>query len=192
MSIVQFYWFSSVCIGVFCLGDPYGNLPRPEKCPPDTFPPRRCRGRPFDSHTIHSRQKNPDACASGFLVTRTGISHGLKSVHRTLFPPAMPGSAFRFPHDSFKTKTPMRVHRGFCLGDPYGNRTHVTAVKGRCLNRLTNGPGSGNLTRTDDIPGMNRLLYQLSYAAKAGHQISFRRNQLRYYIRAAEKSQVFF
>ena len=31
-------------------------------------------------------------------------------------------------------------------GDPYGNRTHVTAVKGRCLNRLTNGPGSGDLT----------------------------------------------
>ena len=26
------------------------------------------------------------------------------------------------------------------FGDPYGNRTHVTAVKGRCLNRLTNGP----------------------------------------------------
>jgi hypothetical protein len=24
--------------------------------------------------------------------------------------------------------------------DPYGNRTRVTAVKGRCLNRLTNGP----------------------------------------------------
>ena len=28
----------------------------------------------------------------------------------------------------------------FFIGDPYGNRTHVTAVKGRCLNRLTNGP----------------------------------------------------
>ena len=53
----------------------------------------------------------------------------------------------------------------FC-GDPCGNRTHVTAVKGRCLSRLTNGPyGSGNLIRTDDIPGMNRVLYQLSYAA---------------------------
>ena len=26
------------------------------------------------------------------------------------------------------------------VGDPYGNRTHVTAVKGPCLNRLTNGP----------------------------------------------------
>ena len=25
-------------------------------------------------------------------------------------------------------------------GDPYGNRTHVTAVKGRCLSLLTNGP----------------------------------------------------
>jgi hypothetical protein len=25
-------------------------------------------------------------------------------------------------------------------GDPYGIRTRVTAVKGRCLNRLTNGP----------------------------------------------------
>ncbi len=28
-------------------------------------------------------------------------------------------------------------------GDPYGTRTHVTAVKGRCLNHLTNGPDSG-------------------------------------------------
>ena len=27
-----------------------------------------------------------------------------------------------------------------CRGDSYGNRTHVTAVKGPCLDRLTNGP----------------------------------------------------
>ena len=27
--------------------------------------------------------------------------------------------------------------------DPYGIRTRVTAVKGRCLNRLTNGPKNG-------------------------------------------------
>ena len=26
------------------------------------------------------------------------------------------------------------------IGDPYGIRTRVTAVKGRCLNRLTKGP----------------------------------------------------
>ena len=63
------------------------------------------------------------------------------------------------------TKKPRRDCSRAFHGDPYGNRTHVTAVKGRCLNRLTNGPGSGNLIRTDDIPGMNRLLYQLSYAA---------------------------
>ena len=30
-------------------------------------------------------------------------------------------------------------------GDPYGNRTHVSAVKGRCLNRLTKGPCKGCL-----------------------------------------------
>ena len=90
-----------------------------------------------------------------------GISHGLKTCHRHVFL-----TAFRFPQRILKQKIPMRKHRDFSFGDPYGNRTHVTAVKGRCLNRLTNGPGSGNLTRTDDIPGMNRLLYQLSYAAK--------------------------
>ena len=92
-----------------------------------------------------------------------GIFHGLKSVHRTLFTPVcglVP--AFRFPSDKQKNSSPKGEE---FFGDPYGNRTHVTAVKGRCLNRLTNGPGSGDLTRTGDRPGMNRVLYQLSYAA---------------------------
>ena len=45
------------------------------------------------------------------------------------------------------------------FGDPDENRTRVTAVKGRCLNRLTTGPyGSGNWIRTNDTPGMNRML----------------------------------
>ena len=65
---------------------------------------------------------------------------------------------------SWETKNLLLSQEVF-RGDPYGNRTHVTAVKGRCLNRLTNGPGSGDLTRTGDRPGMNRGLYQLSYAA---------------------------
>jgi hypothetical protein len=30
----------------------------------------------------------------------------------------------------------------WCFHDPYGIRTRVTAVKGRCLNHLTNGPRS--------------------------------------------------
>ena len=39
----------------------------------------------------------------------------------------------------YKVKTPLRIaQRRFY--DPYGNRTHVTAVKGPCLNLLTNGP----------------------------------------------------
>ena len=45
-----------------------------------------------------------------------------------------------------KKENLLRKQEVFLFGDPYGNRTHVTAVKGRCLNRLTNGPGSGNLT----------------------------------------------
>ena len=63
-----------VCIGFFCLGDPYGNLPRPEKCPPDTFPPGDA-GVGLSIPTRFIQDKNPDACASGFfvLVTRTGI-----------------------------------------------------------------------------------------------------------------------
>ena len=56
-------------------------------------------------------------------------------------------------------------------GDPDGNRTRVTAVKGRCLSRLTTGPsaqdgepilldfyGSGTWIRTGDTAGMNRML----------------------------------
>ena len=31
----------------------------------------------------------------------------------------------------------------FFFGDPWGNRTPVSAVRGRCLSRLTNGPCIG-------------------------------------------------
>ena len=92
-----------------------------------------------------------------------------------------------------KKESHLKTQVGFFHGDPYGNRTHVTAVKGRCLNRLTNGPGSGNLIRTDDIPGMNRLLYQLSYAAmwvKLGFGTT--ETQLRYNTSKCGKSQALF
>ena len=39
-----------------------------------------------------------------------------------------------------KENTPEECSTLFKSGDPYGNRTHDSAVKGRCLNRLTNGP----------------------------------------------------
>ena len=56
--------------------------------------------------------------------------------------------------------------------DPNEIRTRVTAVKGRCLNRLTMGPYSGlhgappnspSRTRTYDPTVNSRLLYRLSY-----------------------------
>ena len=67
----------------------------------------------------------------------------------------------------------------FSLGDPYGNRTHVCGVRGRRLNRLTNGPhgtsysiskpshkvlipGAPSGTRTRDPLIKSQLLYQLS------------------------------
>ena len=40
-------------------------------------------------------------------------------------------------------------------GDPYGNRTHDTAVKGRCLNRLTNGPLKSFSIKLDKIKAPN-------------------------------------
>ena len=58
-------------------------------------------------------------------------------------------------------------------GDPCGNRTHVNGVRGRCLNRLTNGPyhtqvsrllpfGAPSGIRTRDTLIKSQVLYQLS------------------------------
>ena len=47
----------------------------------------------------------------------------------------------RFPSTGHQKKKKQALERvSAFLGDPYGNRTHVTAVKGPCLNLLTNGP----------------------------------------------------
>ena len=77
-------------------------------------------------------------------------------------------------HNSSPVRQKKQPHlRWSCFfGDPYGTRTHVTAVKGRCLNHLTNGPyekgagdgsapffGSGTWIRTGDTSGMNRMLW---------------------------------
>ena len=53
----------------------------------------------------------------------------------------------RFGHGAPKEKRKNErrmVFVFFSFGDPWENRTPVTAVKGRCLNLLTNGPGSGS------------------------------------------------
>ena len=49
-----------------------------------------------------------------------------------------------WPKYTAKTINPNPPFQGkfgfYCAGDPCGNRTHVNGVRGRCLNRLTNGP----------------------------------------------------
>ena len=61
--------------------------------------------------------------------------------------------------------------------DPYGIRTRVTAVKGRCLNHLTNGPvrnGASNRARTGDLFLTMEVLYLLSYGSiKMAPQVGF-------------------
>ena len=83
-----------------------------------------------------------------FLVTRTRIARyatacgthaGNKTVHRTVFNTScLPCSILGFVCDK-KRKTPI-IDGRFLFGDPDENRTRVTAVKGRCLSRLTTGP----------------------------------------------------
>ena len=112
------------------------------------FCPLLCRGRPFDSRTA---KKDTHQMASILLTTYTSARWG--------FAPWESPTASKLLIRSFALSfvevglsIPVRqkkTHTKWCVsffGDPYGNRTHVTAVKGRCLNRLTNGPGSGDLT----------------------------------------------
>ena len=49
---------------------------------------------------------------------------------------------YRLTQGTGKRKKPPEYYLVVFLlrNDPYGIRTRVTAVKGRCLNRLTNGP----------------------------------------------------
>ena len=53
-------------------------------------------------------------------------------------PPRSGGGSIRCVRGAKKNRSTVVLL--FFFGDPYGNRTHVTAVKGPCLNRWTNGP----------------------------------------------------
>ena len=80
-------------------------------------------------------------------MTRASISRALKTVRWTVFAPpdarrgpgcsipALPCSLKRINKE--KSPTSFKVELFY---DPCGNRTHVNGVRGRCLNRLTNGP----------------------------------------------------
>ncbi len=61
---------------------------------------------------------------------------------------------------SEKNKNPPLLGRILFFGDPDGIRTRVTAVKGRCLRPLDHRAAFGGCSwiRTNDTPGMNRML----------------------------------
>ena len=70
-------------------------------------------------------------------MTRTGAFASLKENQRFSEPDGFK-SIRTVSHKAKKTG----LNPVFFAGDPYGTRTHVTTVKGWCLNRLTNGPYS--------------------------------------------------
>ena len=53
--------------------------------------------------------------------------------------------------------------------DPYGNRTHVTAVKGPCLNRLTNGPKRYRILLKQQATYQSRLQPAPKYFSETLH-----------------------
>ena len=55
------------------------------------------------------------------------------------------------------------------FGDPYGNRTHVTAVKGPCLNRLTNGPKRYRILLKQQATYQSRLQPAPKYFSETLH-----------------------
>ena len=66
-------------------------------------------------------------------------SRGLKNNPQDCFLPPAGGRPVRFLARKHQKKLPS-LSWGAFFGDPCGNRTHVNGVRGRCLNRLTNGP----------------------------------------------------
>ena len=61
-------------------------------------------------------------------------------------------SPYRLPNSKYYNRFPRNVKSKFKTGDPYGNRTHVCGVRGRRLNRLTNGPCHASPVRNARLP----------------------------------------
>ena len=101
---------------------------------------------PFSTfaHRIHykKRMRITEKLCARLLVPATGLEPVRGLFRGILSPLCLPIPPRRQICESEKA-----VLRQPFSGDPDGNRTRVTAVKGRCLNRLTTGPfGSGNRT----------------------------------------------
>ena len=122
-----------------------GNLPRPKEALNQSpsaeqriFFPARAASKAGNTYSIPPLL-NPSIREKSLAVSSRRLNQRFLKCPPDTFYPASPGRPFD-SRTGNHAKIPVRKHRDFFHGDPYGNRTHVTAVKGRCLNRLTNGP----------------------------------------------------
>ena len=118
-------------------GDTRGNLPRAKKQSTGLFfvccgalPCSIPRSGYTKKHSSTSWSVSGDTC--GNLPRAKKQSTGLFFVRYGALPCSIPRTGYTKKHSS----TSWSVF----FGDPCGNRTHVNGVRGRCLNRLTNGP----------------------------------------------------
>ena len=72
------------------------------------------------------------------VVTLMGELEGIWSLYDT-WNNSLECSIVIFTDKNKHKKTDDKISSAF-LYDPYGTRTRVTSVKGRCLNHLTKGP----------------------------------------------------
>ena len=113
-----------------------------------------------------ARETFGDPCGTRPDSTRP---FGLRSYASPLFAEPLPPAKILDAH-TLSGSSPSLAREIF--GDPCGTRTHVNGVRGRCLNRLTNGPcaplmpvvafGAPSGIRTRDTLIKSQVLYQLS------------------------------
>ena len=129
-----------------------GNLPRPKNSPRGCFCPavRWTRGPGFSiparvtvyvRHLLKSKYKEKSTTSNEVVLLGDPCVHlpRTKKQSAGLFFAACGRPSCSIPRTEAPKKLPS-LSWGAFFGDPCGNRTHVNGVRGRCLNRLTNGP----------------------------------------------------
>ena len=131
---------------------PARNLPRPKNSPRGCFCPavRWTRGPGFSiptrvtfyaRHLLKSGYKEKSTTSNEVVLLGDPCVHlpRTKKQSAGLFFAACGRPSCSIPRTEAAKKLPS-LSWGAFFGDPCGNRTHVNGVRGRCLNRLTNGP----------------------------------------------------
>ena len=136
----------------------YGNLLRPARLP--TRKQRSNVSNPYSkrerfewvrARSASAKQKGHSQGVSLVLLVmfyfcRTGICSALRGFRRgsggAMFRTQFETRAFRVSSCAERIIKTKGHSQGvsFCFGDPYGNRTHASALRGPRLSRLTNGP----------------------------------------------------